>query len=71
MLLAEVKRRRRLISSSISCWERWRWLNLSALALNHREKWTSVDGRWDGFGDGGAKIGNGVGNNFSAINRND
>lgn len=75
ILVAELKRRSRRISSSISCWALRRSLNRSALALFHREKRTSVGGRCEaafelgeepGFSDGGAKMGNGRAN-FSAI----
>lgn len=53
ILVAESKRRYRRISSSISCWARWRWLNFSALALFQRENLISVGGRWAGsFGLG-------------------
>lgn len=63
--LAELKRRWRRISSSISFCARRRSSNLSALALFQRENLTSVDGRW--FSGGGARIGNRRIGHFSAI----
>jgi len=52
MLVAEVKRRWRRISSSVS--RRWR------CSIERSEP------QCDGLGFGGAKIGNGIGNNFLA-----
>ena len=63
--LAELKRRWRRISSSISFCARRRSSNFSALALFQRENLTSVDGRC--FSGGGAKIGNRRIGHFSAI----
>ena len=72
ILVAESKRRSRRISSSI-CWrDLRRSLNLWALALFHRAKRSSEEGRWwvglrIGFGfRTGAEMGNCMGN-FSAI----